>query len=78
MPFIGPLKGGRMPHAFCRTTQGRLPKPMSSKGKTTFSFLITSKNKKRCDILFLKVTKKWGAALSFYEPKKSGYGFLVK
>ena len=26
-----------MSHAFCRTAQGRLPKPMSSKGKTTFS-----------------------------------------
>ena len=50
MPFIGPLKdrecriprsgdtqGGRMSHAFYRTAQGRLPKPMSSKGKTTFS-----------------------------------------
>ena len=49
MPFIGPLKGGenaaylvpetlngRMSHAFYRTAQGRLPKPMSSKGKTTF------------------------------------------
>ena len=26
-----------MSHAFYRTAQGRLPKPMSSKGKTTFS-----------------------------------------
>ena len=25
-----------MSHAFYRTAQGRLPKPMSSKGKTTF------------------------------------------
>ena len=52
MPFIGPLKGresriprsedtqgGRMSHAFYRTAQGRLPKPMSSKGKTTFFLL---------------------------------------
>ena len=55
MPFIGPLKGGenaaylvpetlngRMSHAFYRTAQGRLPKPMSSKGKTTF-FIKKSK-----------------------------------
>ena len=27
-----------MSHAFYRTAQGRLPKPMSSKGKTTFFF----------------------------------------
>ena len=27
---------GRMSHAFYRTAQGRLPKPMSSKGMTTF------------------------------------------
>ena len=27
-----------MSHAFYRTTQGRLPRPMSSKGKTTSSF----------------------------------------
>ena len=53
MPFIGPLKEertphtsfrrhsrGRMSHAFYRTAQGRLPKPMSSKGKTTF-FIIS-------------------------------------
>ena len=26
-----------MSHTFFRTAQGRLPKPMSSKGKTTFS-----------------------------------------
>jgi len=26
-----------MSHAFYRPAQGRLPKPMSSKGKTTFS-----------------------------------------
>ena len=26
-----------MSHVFCRTAQGRLPKPMSLKGKTTFS-----------------------------------------
>ena len=51
MPFIGPLKGertphasfrrhcrGRMSHAFYRTAQGRLPGLMSSKGKTTFFF----------------------------------------
>ncbi len=52
MPFIGPLKGresriprsedtqgGRMSHAFYRTAQGRLPRPMSSKGKTTSFFI---------------------------------------
>ena len=28
-----------MSHAFYRIAQGRLPKPMSSKGKTTFFFI---------------------------------------
>jgi len=39
-----------MSHAFYRTAQGRLPRPMSSKGKTTFFF--RKSDKRQDDILF--------------------------
>ena len=38
-----------MSHAFYRTAQGRLPKPMSSKGKTTFFF---KKSQKQANVIF--------------------------
>ena len=36
IPRSEDAQGERMSHAFYRTAQGRLPRPMSSKGKTTF------------------------------------------
>ena len=38
IPRSEDAQGERMSHAFYRTAQGRLPRPMSSKGKTTFFF----------------------------------------
>ena len=43
-----------MSHVFYRTAQGRLPKPMSSKGKTTF-FLNSIQIKSRTAFSFLNI-----------------------
>ena len=63
IPRSGDTQGVRMSHAFYRTAQGRLPKPMSSKRQDDILF----KNQERCATFFFKSISKPSKIIIFYK-----------